>query len=437
MRRGSFLAAILIALLVCSESALAVRSGGHNPPTRKLEEAFKVIGGLRAESEDGCYPSPREMIAAIRFWTNRDTDVVPRLGSVSRHNVVHVIKRATRCGGVRMALRARGKLFILDTRRGDIFVRGKPRLLEESRRGGRGPLRQVELFSKEFWFGDDPDRAKRLVVRCPRGTFPLGGGFLGSPALGPDGEGLYPNSYERLGAQRGYHVTAFLLDPTPWATTPREGTLQVTCGRGLVPRSAPHKTVFVKRTETNTVIARCPSGQYLFSGGYQRTNFTTPYWTFGGNFITESRVISPQAWQVRARAFGRDGGELTAIAYCVKADEPLITEVSASSRLPPGRSATATTPPCPPGHELTSGGFSFAGSHNAFLSAAYFNDDNTWSATAFGYFGEAPALTVHGYCLEASDADAAQPPTVPGAPDAQPPAAPAPPSPPLVPNPLG
>ena len=106
MRRGFFLAAILIALLLCSESALAVRSGGHNPPTRKLEEAFKVIGGLRAESEDGCYPSPREMIAAIRFWTNRDTDVVPHLGSVSRHNVVHLIKRAT---GAEDRLRAAGR----------------------------------------------------------------------------------------------------------------------------------------------------------------------------------------------------------------------------------------------------------------------------------------------------------------------------------------
>jgi hypothetical protein len=73
-----------------------------------------------------------------------------------------------------------------------------------------------------------------------------------------------------------------------------------------------------------------------------------------------------------------------------------MTEVSAATRVPHARSATATTPRCPPGHELTSGGFSFAGSHNAFLSAAHFNNDNTWSATAYGYFGEVPALTVHG-----------------------------------------
>jgi hypothetical protein len=32
-------------MLVCSDSALAVRSGGHNPPTKKLEVAFKVVGG--------------------------------------------------------------------------------------------------------------------------------------------------------------------------------------------------------------------------------------------------------------------------------------------------------------------------------------------------------------------------------------------------------
>ena len=44
---------------------------------------------------------------------------------------------------------------------------------------------------------------------CPGGktVTPLGGGMSTSPEPGPDGEGVYPHSYERLGAQRGFHVT--------------------------------------------------------------------------------------------------------------------------------------------------------------------------------------------------------------------------------------
>jgi hypothetical protein len=224
-----------------------------------------------------------------------------------------------------------------------------------------------------------------------------------APPLGPDGEGVYPHSYERLGQQRGYHVTALVIDPTPASTTPRQTTIQVVCGLGLVPNSSPHRTVFVRRGQTNTAIATCPSGQYLFSGGFQRTNFTTPFLTKAGNYITESRAIGPQAWQVTATAVGFDGGELTAIAYCARSAGPLITEVSASTPLPAGGSATATTPPCPPGLELAAGGFSFGGSQQAFFAEGHFNLDNSWSATGFGYFGATPAMTAYGYCLDAVD----------------------------------
>ena len=65
-------------------------------------------------------------------------------------------------------------------------------------------------------------------------------------------------------------------------------------------------------------------------------------------------------------------------------------------------SATATTPGCPPGLELIAGGFSFGGSQSAFFADGSLNSDGTWSATGFGYFGPAPALTAHGYCLPVS-----------------------------------
>ena len=227
--------------------------------------------------------------------------------------------------------------------------------------------------------------------------------MTGDPPLAPDGEGVYPHSYERLGVQRGFHVTALIIDPSPSETARRTATLEVVCGRGLVPMSSPHRTVFVRRNSTNTAIAACPVGQYLFGGGFQRTNFTTPFLTYGGNYITESRAISPTAWRVTAWANGWDGGELTSIAYCARDPGLPLTELQASSPVEGGRSATATTPPCPPGLELTSGGFSLNGSGNAFVSGASFNDDGTWSATGFGYFGEAPSLTSFGYCLRPAD----------------------------------
>lgn len=391
---------VAAALLTCTPGALAVRSGGHNPPTRKLEAAFKVAGGVRAASEDGCYPGPRRMASLVRHWAHPDAAVAPDLGSLERQDVVYVIRRRSSCNRVRFALRDRGRTYILDTSGGDVYVRGRgDRGDESSSRGGRGPLRELELVTRSSWLGE-PDKARRLLVRCPKGTYPLGGGMTSTPSVGADGEGIYPHSYERLGTQRGYHVTALVIDPNPAETTPRLATIQVVCGRGLVPTSSPHRTVFVRRNETNTAIARCPTGQYLFSGGFQRTNFTTPFLTFGGNYVTESRAFSPTAWQAVAAAAGHDGGELTAIAYCVKNDGPLLTEVSASVPVLAGQSATATTPPCPEGLSLTSGGFSFNGSRSAFFAGGAIDPDGTWSSTAFGYFGPATTMSAYGYCLE-------------------------------------
>jgi hypothetical protein len=404
MGRGLPLIAVLVALFFCSASAFAVRSGGHNPPTRQLELAFKVVGGLRAASNDGCYPAPSRMAEVIRRYSDPEATVAANFGSVDRQDVVYVIRRRSHCARVHLALRARGKLFILDTAGGEVYVKGRgDRQDEETPRGGRGPLRWLTLVSREFSLRK-PDRAKRLLVRCPSGKFPLGGGMFTDPPVGADGEGIYPHSYERLGVQRGYHITALVIDPTPKETTPRETTIQSVCGRGLVPEGSPHKTVFVRRKETNSAIAHCPQGQYLFSGGFQRTNFTTPRLTYGGNYITESRAIGPQAWQVTATSTGNDGGELTAIAHCARDESLPLTEVSASTPLWGGLPATATTPQCPPGRVLTAGGFSIDGSQQAFFAEGHFNPDNSWSATGFGYFGGAPSLTAYGYCLRVSDA---------------------------------
>jgi hypothetical protein len=82
----------------------------------------------------------------------------------------------------------------------------------------------------------------------------------------------------------------------------------------------------------------------------------------------------------------------------------LITVVSASGSVPAGGAATATTPGCPPGLELTAGGFSFGGSQDGLFADGSLNLDGTWSATGFGYFGPASDLTAYGYCLPVSGA---------------------------------
>jgi hypothetical protein len=405
MRRICQISATIL-VLVLPAGADAVRSGGHNPPTRKLEVAFKVAGGVRAGRKDGCYAAPQRMAGLIRHWGQLEADVARGFHSVRTPDVVYVIGPKSSCERVVFALRHRGLVFILDTAAGDVFRRGQApnRRGAEAHRLGRGPLRRLTLTGRTFTLRK-ADRAKRLVIRCPRGSFPLGGGMTSSPAAAPDGEAVYPHSYERLGVQRGFHVTALIIDPSPHDTVRRSATMQVVCGRGLVPLSSPHRTVFVHRNRANSAIASCPTGQYLFGGGFQRTNFTTPFRTWGGNYITESRAISPTAWQVSARSVGWDGGELTAIAYCARDPSLPLVEVQASAPIEAGRMATATTPPCPPGLELTSGGFSFNGSENAFFADGSLNEDGTWSASAFGYFGAIPSLTAYGYCLRPAVAE--------------------------------
>ncbi|HKH23618.1 MAG TPA: hypothetical protein VKA88_08345 [Solirubrobacterales bacterium] len=239
------------------------------------------------------------------------------------------------------------------------------------------------------------DTKQRLTVRCPgKRALPYSGGMLTDP-LGPDGEGVYPHSYERLGVQRGWHVTPVLYAPVVQRSASRSVTLQVVCGPRLGPVSSPHSTAFVGPGQTRTAVATCPRGNRLLAGGFQRTNFVTR----GGNYVTESRAASDRSWQVSGSAFGNFGGELTAIAYCLRSSTPLVSEVDSQTPLPIEQSATTTTPPCPSGSSMAAGGFSTSPSGPALVSSAYFNPDGSWSATAFNEFGPDAILSAHGYCI--------------------------------------
>jgi hypothetical protein len=239
------------------------------------------------------------------------------------------------------------------------------------------------------------DTKQRLTVRCPgKKALPYSGGMVTDP-LGPNGEGVYPHSYERLGVQRGWHVTPVLYSPSLQRSLSRSVTLQVVCGPRLGPVSSPHNTVFVSPGETETVTATCPKGNRLLGGGFQRTNFVTR----GGNYVTESRAASDRSWQVSGGAFGNFGGELTAIAYCLKAGSALVSEVDSETALPVSESATTTTPTCPGGSSMVGGGFSTSPGGSALVSSAYFDPSGGWSATAFNEFGPTATLTAHAYCM--------------------------------------
>jgi hypothetical protein len=239
------------------------------------------------------------------------------------------------------------------------------------------------------------DAKPRLTVRCPgKKALPYSGGMLTDP-LGPNGDGVYPHSYERLGVQRGWHVTPVLYAPTLQGSVSRSVTLQVVCGPRLGPVSSPHSTVFVAPGQTRTATATCPRGNRLLTGGFQRSNFITR----GGNYVTESRAATDRSWQVSGSAFGKFGGELTAIAYCLRSRSALISEVASQTSLPVGQSATSTTAACPPGSLMVAGGFSTSPTGPALVSSAYFNPDGSWAATAFNEFGPAATLSAHGYCM--------------------------------------
>lgn len=390
------------ALLALPANALA-DGAGFNPATRKLEKAFTIALSERINSSDGCYPSESRLATVLAKNGTGKTRVTGGLKGVRKRNVVYVLKRASNCNNVRMAMRDAKALYQLDSQIGEIKVVGANRLPELLKQN-RGPLRGLRLVSKTFRM-NVPHRRDRMDVKCPGKSYPLGGGLVTSPPVGADGEGVYPHSYERLGAQRGWHITGWLMDPTGPPTPSRNVTIQAMCGKGLVPMSAPHKTAFTKPGESKTVVARCPKGQVLMSGGYQRFDFLGD----GGNYPTESRAISSKSWRVSGTAYGAYGGELTAIAYCVRSKRRLLTEVSASTPLPFGAAATVTTPSCPKGRRLTSGGFSMNGSEKNFFAGGSINQNNTWTATGYGFFGPAPPpllgppppnITAFGYCLK-------------------------------------
>jgi hypothetical protein len=259
-------------------------------------------------------------------------------------------------------------------------------------RGKKG----VTLATKTFTLSQ-PDEKQRLTVTCPGRKIPFGGGMNSSPPPSPGtGEGVYPHSYERLGVQHGYHVTAVLYDPSEGQTTPRSVTLQVLCGSKLGHMTAPHTTVNLAAGDTKSAVATCPGKRHLIGGGFQRTNFVSR----GGDYVTESRAISSKSWRVTGHAFGNFGGELTSIAYCQQSKKPLVTEVSGQTTIDPHQTGTAQTPTCPARRKLVFGGFTTEPTGSTFFTNGGWASDGSQAASGFNNSDSAATLTAYGYCLK-------------------------------------
>jgi hypothetical protein len=244
---------------------------------------------------------------------------------------------------------------------------------------------------------DDVDNAQRLTVGCPGHLKPYGGGMLTSPPPGEDGQGVYPNSYERLGVQRGYHITATLINPSGGPVASRNATLQVICGKKIGKITPPHTIADLGPGDgPRTLLATCPGNRTLIGGGYQRTDGTTN----GGVVATESRRISDKTWQVVAHNIGVFGGQAVSIGYCVQSAKSLITEVSNSATLDPRQAGTAVAPPCPPDRQLDFGGFSSPPTGEIRFMGAGITDAGTWSATGYNSGSTPATITAYGYCLK-------------------------------------
>jgi hypothetical protein len=255
---------------------------------------------------------------------------------------------------------------------------------------------------------DDP---QRYEVYCPRGLRPLGGGVFTDPPPDTKGAGAFPVSYERLGQQQGWHISV--------AQVGRGGTtsvrVQVLCRRykgNIDPQEKFIKSQTYKNVaagETKRFTETCPGKKKIVTGGY----LTSHFFSNKGVYVTESRMASTRSWTILAHGVvGGAGGQVTAIAYCLKSKKPLLKEVAsptataspASTTIDPNgkqvstvaATATVATPHCPGRSRLIAGGFSAPKTVRVFDGG--FLSLDTWTASAAPYTG-AGEITAFGYCL--------------------------------------
>ena len=273
------------------------------------------------------------------------------------------------------------------------------------------------------------NESPRAVVICPGKLEPYGGAQSASPSPLPgEGEGVYPHSYERLGAQSGFHSTPVLYDPftsrdtrevvvvqppvgPPITQTVNGATrsytvlLQVLCANKFGKVSDPHDIALDVPSGTSlTLNARCEGKTVLIGGGFQRMAFEAA----GGVYPQESRMISKTEWQATGVAFGTIKNDAVSIAYCMGSPKKkqLLTEVSNTVAIAPGQVGFTTTPSCPGKRSLISSGFDLnpktgGPAQTAMLFAdGIINPDDSFTGSAYNGTSVTGTLTAYGYCIK-------------------------------------
>ena len=244
-----------------------------------------------------------------------------------------------------------------------------------------------------------PNEPARAAVTCPGRLEPYGGAQSASPDPDREGEGVYPHSYERLGAQSGFHSTPVLYDPTPWAHQTYQVTLQVLCGKKPGKIADPHDIATnVPSGASRTLVVTCPKKSVLIGGGFQRAAFEAG----GGVYPTESHAISKTKWQASGTAFGDIENDMVSIGYCMASPKrkPLLTEMSSSVVIPPSSVRHTTTPSCPDNRRLVWNGFKTDPLASMFFADGIINGDDSFTASAYNKSNAPATLTAYGYCLK-------------------------------------
>ena len=172
------LIAVAAGLLVTAPSAFAIKAG-FNLATKRLEAAYKVALFERRFSDDGCYPAPPQLAKAIHGVQPSARSAWPPTPSTSPTSTRSTCSsRAPTCDHLRMALRAVGGIYVLDSKLGTVRLQGHKGAATP---GLAKPITNLTLATKTFHV-TQPDTAPRLQTICPGGRFPLGGGMSQSPA---------------------------------------------------------------------------------------------------------------------------------------------------------------------------------------------------------------------------------------------------------------
>jgi hypothetical protein len=145
------------------------------------------------------------------------------------------------------------------------------------------------------------------------------------------------------------------------------------------------------------MVATCPRGQKVISGGHLSTQF----FPGKGVYATESRRLTPTSWI--ATGFGvptGKGGSMTALAYCIAGKKQFLSERQAPATVAAGGVATATTPSCPRSKPLAVGGFSGPANGAVRFFDPRATPGGAWSASGYGLpaLGGGP-ITAYGYCV--------------------------------------